>query len=85
MNKVNFLLCRKLFGCSNHHQLPNEHVLKFYFAFLLNANCKVQSVKMQQTEKSKNAFPGMAFVLCHYLLYVISFLYKTGLLKPFLC
>ena len=34
MNKKQFLLCKKLFGRINHHQLLNEHVLHNFFLFL---------------------------------------------------
>ena len=33
MNKKQFLLCKKLFGRINHHQLLNEYVLQNFFAF----------------------------------------------------
>ena len=33
MNKKQFLLCKKLFGRINHHQLLNEYVLHNFFAF----------------------------------------------------
>ena len=33
MNKKQFLLCKKLFGRINHHQLLNEYVLHNVFAF----------------------------------------------------
>ena len=33
MNKKHFLLCKKLFGCINNHQLLNEYVLHNFFAF----------------------------------------------------
>ena len=33
MNKKQFLLCKKLFGRINHHQLLNEYILRDVFAF----------------------------------------------------
>ena len=33
MNKKQFLLCKKLFGRRNHHQLVNEYVLHNFVAF----------------------------------------------------
>ena len=33
MNKKQFLMCKKLFGCIKHHQLLNEYVLQNFFAF----------------------------------------------------
>ena len=55
MNKrKQFLLCKKLFGRINHHQLLNEYVLYNFFAFLSSIiNCQEQLKAIQQTEKKK--------------------------------
>ena len=33
MNKNQFLLCKKLFGRINHHEVLNEYILHNFFAF----------------------------------------------------
>ena len=54
MNKKQFLLCKKLFGRINHHQLLNKYVWHNSFCFLSNIiNCQGQLKTMQQTEKNK--------------------------------
>ena len=65
-----FLLCKKLFGCINHHQLLNGYVLQL-FCFLSNIiNCQEQLKTIQQTEKKKKctSFLGVCImstvVLC---------------------
>ena len=56
MNKKQFLLCKKLFGRINHHQLLNEYVLHNFFCFLSNIiNCQEQLKTIQQTEKKKKS------------------------------
>ena len=34
INKKQFLVCKKLSGRTNHHQLLNEYVLRNFFAFI---------------------------------------------------
>ena len=62
MNKKQFLLCKKLFGRINHHQLLNEYVLHNFFAFyqtLLSRAIK------NNTTKWKEHFLSVEFALCH--------------------
>ena len=66
MNKKQFLLCKKLFGRINHHQLLNEYVLHNFFAFLSNIiNCEEQLKTIRQTENKRNTLPSWEFALCH--------------------
>ena len=55
MNKKQFLLCKKIFGPINHHQLLNGYILHNFFALLSNIiNCQEQlKTTIQQTEKKK--------------------------------
>ena len=45
-------VCKKLFGCTNHHQLLNEYVLHNLFCFLSNIiNCQEQLKTIQLRRK----------------------------------
>ena len=58
MNKKQFLLCKKLFGRINHHQLLNEYVLhNVFLLFTKIINCQEQLKTIQQTKK-KDALPS---------------------------
>ena len=52
MNKKQFLLCKKLFGHINHHQLLNEYGLHNVFAFYQTLLI-IKSNKKKKTEKEK--------------------------------
>ena len=54
MNKKQLLLCKKLSGRINHHQLLNEYALHNFFCFTSNIiNCQEQLKTIQKTEKKK--------------------------------
>ena len=84
MNKKQFLLCKKLFGHINHHQLLNEYVLHDFFAFYHTLLIVKNNWKQYNTlRRRKNALPSWEFALCCQLVYVTSFLNKTSLSKSF--
>ena len=63
MNKKQFLLCKKLFGCINHHQLLDDYISHSFFAFYFYTVKNVfYSSSMNNSEFIKHKYNIKAYV-----------------------